>query len=199
MPQQNPAMFTNQMGMNMGNPMMAGPPQQMQNMGMQMPPQQQQQPQQQPKAPPKPAKDDPISNLNAIMANMNVNPQPQNQQAAAYQSNLPGMGGMGGMGGMNAGGQFNTGMPGGMGMNPMAGQFATVNMGGGMNPFMTNMMAQQQSAAGYVNPQHNQNIYQPGFNDPANPFGGMKGPSNESWAKDVNELGFDVKLEVEKE
>ena len=76
------------------------------------------------------------------MANMSVNPQPQNQQAAAYQSNLPGMGGMGGMGGMNAGGQFNTGMPGGMGMNPMAGQFATVNMGGGMNPFMTNMMAQ---------------------------------------------------------
>ena len=86
----------------------------------------------------------------------------------------------------------------GMGMNQMAGNpFATAQpgaMGGGMgmNPFMT-------QNAGYVNPKHNQNQYQQSFNDPINPFIGGKGPSQESWAKDVNELGFNVHLDVKKD
>ena len=37
-------------------------------------------------------------------------------------------------------------------------------------------------------------MYQTGFND-NNPFG--QGPSAESWQRDVNELGFDVKLNVQ--
>lgn len=47
--------------------------------------------------------------------------------------------------------------------------------------------------AGYQNPNHNQASYATGNN----PFQNQ-GPSMESWQRDVNELGFDVKLNVPK-
>ena len=68
------------------------------------------------------------------------------------------------------------------------GQYNTMQMGGGANPFASAM------AGGYQNPNHNRPNYQTGFND-NNPFGA--GPSAESWQRDVHELGFDVKLNVQ--
>ena len=47
---------------------------------------------------------------------------------------------------------------------------------------------------GYQNPNHNKPTYS--TNASSNPFG--PGPSAESWQKDVNELGFNVKLSTKK-
>lgn len=55
-----------------------------------------------------------------------------------------------------------------------------------MNPFAAHM--------GYQNPNHNRPTYS--TNAAANPFG--PGPTPESWQKDVNELGFNVKLATTK-
>ena len=90
------------------------------------------------------------------MANMNSNPQP----AASHQPPN----------------QFATGMHPGMGPGiggpPMGGQYNTMQMGAGANPFASGM------GGGYQNPNHNRPNYQTGFND-NNPFGA--GPSAESW------------------
>ena len=63
-----------------------------------------------------------------------------------------------------------------MGMNP--------GMGAGMNPFA------QSAGLSYQNPNHNRPMY----NTNVNPFA-QGGPSTESWQRDVNELGLNVKFE----
>lgn len=62
-------------------------------------------------------------------------------------------------------------------------QYATGMPTMAANPFMT-----MQNPA-YVNPNHNKNQYQTGF-DPNE----VKGPSRDSWQKDANEFGFNVNL-----
>jgi len=78
-------------------------------------------------------------------------------------------------------------------MNPMAGgmgAFNTMQMGGGgMNPF-----AAAGGGMGYQNPNHNKPLYNTSANPNAFAPGG--GPSAESWMRDVNELGMNVKLDV---
>ena len=84
---------------------------------------------------------------------------------------------MGGMGGM-----------GGMGMQPQMGAYNTMNMGGGMNPFAAG------GGMGYQNPNHNKPLYNTSAN--AGGFNQGGGPSAESWMRDTNELGLNVKLDV---
>lgn len=62
-----------------------------------------------------------------------------------------------------------------------------------MNPFAG---AGGGSMMSYQNPNHNQASYSTG--QAQNPFAQNQGPSMESWQRDVNELGFDVKLNVPK-
>lgn len=107
-------------------------------------------------------------------------------------------------------GQFATGMPAGNnmgGMPNMGGQSLAIHqshyqsvqnpqMQMGMNPFMTNQMIPQNQ--GYVNPNHNKQLYE-NIGTGKDPFSDARGPSNESWAKDVNDLGFSVNIEVKKQ
>lgn len=60
-------------------------------------------------------------------------------------------------------------------------------MGGGYNPFGAS------SGLSYQNPNHNKPMYNTGAPS-ANMDGG---PSAESWMRDVNELGMNVKLNVQ--
>ena len=70
-------------------------------------------------------------------------------------------------------------------MNPfMTGQPAGMGGGMGQNPFAQDS---------YTNPNHNKNPYMTGFGGEE-----RKGPSNESWSKDVNDFGFNVQLDVKK-
>jgi hypothetical protein len=78
----------------------------------------------------------------------------------------------------------------GMGMQPNMGVYNTMQMGGGagQNPF-----AAAGGGMGYQNPNHNKPMYNTGA---AGGFNQGGGPSAESWMRDVNELGMNVKLDV---
>lgn len=99
-------------------------------------------------------------------------------------------------GGMQA--QQMMGQPNPMMMNP--GAYNTMQPQQPMGPGMYNTMAaganpfMMQQSMPYQNPQHNQRAFKQDFTGSA--FDN-KGPSQESWQRDVHEFGFDVKLNVQ--